>query len=450
MRTIPFYFLLVIFSNLNCFSQNLNEGLINAIEKGNLDSVKYYVEKGVDVNLTDDRNFNAFTFAIRGTNPAIVYYLKDKGAKIFPDKKFPLICNSLSYSTNPDVFRAALETGVSIMENTDYGLNIFFMFWQNMKNSSIFSYPYFRVLINHIAVRNPNMVDTMGFTPLMRIASFPDFNNFNPDSLDAYLITLIQAGASINLKNYNGKTAFDLLPNPNTLYNDLAMRIFIKNGAISSTGKKGIAEKLLSGVVQSKLDIDGQTSNVLMEYCNQPDTTFIRYLLEYGAKIDYQDPVTKLTPLIIAAKARQKSMCDYLLDNGATINIKGRDGLTPILMASMEKDTSMIYYLISKNADTKAMDASGRTLLHMATYSNSTAMIELALKHITDINTKDNNGNTPLITAVLNGKMESVKALIAGDADILIEDKNGNNALKLAKKSGQKEIAEFLKTCYKK
>jgi ankyrin repeat protein len=292
------------------------------------------------------------------------------------------------------------------------------------------------------------MVDTMGYTPLMRIACFPDFNNFNPDSLDAYLNTLIQAGASINLKNYKGKTAFDLLPNPNTLYNDLAMRIFLKNGAISSTGKKGIAEKLLSGVVQSKLDIDGQTSKILMDYCNQSDTTFMGYLLEYGAKVNYQDPVTRLTPLIIAVKAGEKGMCDYLLNCGANINIKGRDGLTPLLMASMEKDTSMVYYLVTKKAETNAMDASGRTLLHMATYSNSPEMIDLAMKHITDINTKDNNGNTPLITAILNGKMESVKVLLSKNADITIEDKNGNNALKLAKKSGQKEIAEFLKTYY--
>ncbi len=51
-------------------------------QNGNIEGVKYLVEKGSDINIKDEDGQTALNYAEKGRNTEIVNYLIDKGSEI--------------------------------------------------------------------------------------------------------------------------------------------------------------------------------------------------------------------------------------------------------------------------------------------------------------------------------------------------------------------------------
>ena len=161
------------------------------------------------------------------------------------------------------------------------------------------------------------------------------------------------------------------------------------------------------------------------------------------------------TPLHEACEERDFGLVKRLIEDGANITAKDKNGRTPLHIACLDEETAIADLLIERGADTCAKDDHGFTPLDYAIadgyYGRSRVMedacflgyIALAKKLIehdgVHINAKNKYGQTPLHLACDN--FELVSALIARGADIKAKDNCDQTPLHLAR---HPEIAEVL------
>jgi len=133
---------------------------------------------------------------------------------------------------------------------------------------------------------------------------------------------------------------------------------------------------------------------------NGEDAT--KYLNKPGAPVlNTRDPSTGETALHITVKAHQDNWVGFLINKGANVEIRDRDGNTPIHDAALFGDVTVMNYLIGANAR---------------------------------VNATNNRGETPLILAVQRRDVGLVRLLIDAGADPKISDSfAGKSALDYAK-----------------
>ena len=101
------------------------------------------------------------------------------------------------------------------------------------------------------------------------------------------------------------------------------------------------------------------------------------------------DSTTPFTPLHQAARDNNAAEAKRLIDNGAEVNAKDKDGVTPLHEAAMANAVEVAKVLIDNGADIKAKDKDGWTPLDWAKHEKvGMAVAELL------INTAIANGET--------------------------------------------------------
>ena len=164
--------------------------------------------------------------------------------------------------------------------------------------------------------------------------------------------------------------------------------------------------------------------------------------------IDARDE-DNLTPLLWAAFKGHKEIVEFLIVNGAQVNVKSREaGVTPLHAPAYTGREDIAGLLIENGANVNAKNKDGETPLFMAASRGNKKMVELLLQKGAELNTKSVfsmiEGYTPLHIAIKNGHKEIAEKLIEKGADINIRDKFGRAPLHSVAVRGYKEIAELL------
>jgi ankyrin repeat protein len=84
-----------------------------------------------------------------------------------------------------------------------------------------------------------------------------------------------------------------------------------------------------------------------------------------------------------------------LLDKGADIEAKDKDGWTPLLYAAVTMHEAIVRMLLDKGADVEAKNEDGRTPLLYAAERGHEAVVRMLLDKGADIKAKDKDGWTP-------------------------------------------------------
>jgi ankyrin repeat protein len=104
------------------------------------------------------------------------------------------------------------------------------------------------------------------------------------------------------------------------------------------------------------------------------------YIARYGnAAIDLPCPETGYSALMRAAMHGEDQMCKVLLDAGADVNWKDKDGWTPLRAAVNHNRQATAKFLISRKADVNMADAFGDTPLMKAADEGNAGIVELLL-----------------------------------------------------------------------
>ncbi|WAR21517.1 TNKS1-like protein [Mya arenaria] len=124
------------------------------------------------------------------------------------------------------------------------------------------------------------------------------------------------------------------------------------------------------------------------------------------------------TPLHLAAGYNNVEVAEFLLENGADVNVQDKGGLIPLHNASSYGHIDIAALLIKYNTSVNAVDRWGFTPLHEASQKGRTQLCSLLLAHGADPSMKNQEGQTPLdlttaddVRALLQDAMPSVATL---------------------------------------
>jgi ankyrin repeat protein len=198
---------------------------------------------------------------------------------------------------------------------------------------------------------------------------------------------LIDNGADVNAKDWYGTTV--LIP-------------------VAEWGNLEIVKYLIdNGADVNAKDRSGDT--VLMLVAFWGDLEIVRLLIDKGADANAKDVVGE-TVLMLAAKGGNPEVVKFLVDQGLDVNAETNDGETALMRATdwdyqlyienkhkrggccgeyedgqvpaaLGKHLEIVKYLIDKGADVNAKDKNGQTAVSLASEKNQTEIVQYLKAH---------------------------------------------------------------------
>lgn len=159
-----------------------------------------------------------------------------------------------------------------------------------------------------------------------------------------------------------------------------------------------------------------------------------------------EEPKAEKQPIVglhEAAQAGDVERTRTLLDGGADINARDKDGMTPLCLAAGHGRTLVTKLLLEKGANVNATCKEDYTPLHLAAWNGHKEILDLLIQHRADVNAKV-AGASPLWMAASKGYVPIVKALLSNGADINAQDNGGYTPLHEAAGGGHRETVEIL------
>lgn len=161
-----------------------------------------------------------------------------------------------------------------------------------------------------------------------------------------------------------------------------------------------------------------------------------KVLLAHGADVEAKRS-GGFTALHDAIVKNQKTVAKLLIDHGAKIHGE-------MSMAYVDKET--VQLLLDLGADVNQRNKNGKSPLDEAAFRGNVDVIKLLLEHGVDINARSEYGSTALHNAASRGEAEAAKLLIENGAKVDYKARNGDTPLCRAIRSGQLKVAEILLT----
>ncbi|KAJ7427840.1 retinoic acid induced 14 [Willisornis vidua] len=116
--------------------------------------------------------------------------------------------------------------------------------------------------------------------------------------------------------------------------------------------------------------------------------------LHLAAKNSHPDCIKRLLqdgniPLLLAVQNGHTEVCKYLLDHGADINTRDKNGRTALMMACEAGSLNMVEAFLRRGADVSLIDVFGQNALHYSKLSENTGIQNLLSSKLSqDVDTK--------------------------------------------------------------
>ena len=191
-----------------------------------------------------------------------------------------------------------------------------------------------------------------------------------------------------------------------------------------------------------------------MKDASRPYAATARLLLEKGASLEARDKDGS-TPLLLAATYGETGVVKLFLDKGAKIEATNTYGQTALIAAAcncpaidMPDTADSVRLLLENGADIEARDQEGGTPLMAAAGWGRQWIVQILLDKGARIEATDNQGNTALLISARGQGIptaDAVEMLLARGADMEVKNNNGETALMLAASYGGFEDIKIVK-----
>ena len=341
-----------------------------AAEMNNVDMVKFLEDRGAYINGKDEKNRTPMSIAVQNSCLEVVKYLSEKDYDVNQLTNFGsyLILDAL-YCQKWEEDNKGKEIVKILLERDDINLN----------------FTTDGIIENHF------FGGAFGFSPLAMCSNLE------------IIKTMVEKGADVNFKSYQGTTAI-----MNTL-NIEKIKFLLSKGANVNT-----------------LDNDGNSALI----------NIIKNLKLYDIYY-YFDEMTPEVPSVLP-------VVKLFIEKGVNIDIVNNEGNNAFIYAAKNNCVDVLEFLIEKGTNIRFKNNEGQNALLISTdegnYEASKLLIEKGLK----VNSADNVGRTPLMNSIASRKIELIKLLIEKGADINAKTLEGKTVLEIAKESNNQEVVELL------
>eukprot|EP00741_Cyanophora_paradoxa_P008855 tig00001388_g8572.t1 len=404
--------------------------LIWASKAGDLDTVRFLLDRGASVTHRDVDHMTAALVAADATHWEAVWLLLDRGADVnvkpSQDKKTLLMMAAIqanaeairglcvrgakvdiaqvdgitplmyaAYVGDVESVRALIEAGANVNHKDRNGTTV--LFWAISHGGSD---EVVRVLLEKGSDGNEK-AEVVQLAPISMAAKIGRFD---------VVSVLAECGAEVDAKDEDGCTPLMI--------------------AAAAGAHEAVRALLDAGASHEESDDVEQTA---LHHACEPipgcpiDTEVVRMLLEAGADGDAEDE-RQLRPLHRACAAACPDAVRLLLEAGAEVDAQDGEGRTPLLFACklrhLAAAAEVAGLLLEAGADASAGDCAGKTPLMAAAKRNNTRLIRMLCDAGADTDTKDWRSDTAVLIAARLSKWEALKELAACGADVNAAEHN--------------------------
>ncbi|MFC1836455.1 ankyrin repeat domain-containing protein [Thermodesulfobacteriota bacterium] len=435
-RVWPTVLLLLVLPGLGSAAPNdsLDEQLITAAARGNVQRVKSLLEEGADVNAAPRDGWTPLMAAASGHLWATGLVFSGKDKKTFlnpPERKFLTSAERTPPKGRYAVAKLLLEKGAKVKARDKHGRSALLV------GAEAGHVEIARLLLSKGA--DVNAADEEGNTPLMEAAG-----SVHPEVVKL----LLERGASVNAKDKNDENALSRAARLNNFAASVLMQQSLRNNAGTSGETIRYDESLIPVIwrrhpkVVELLKASG-AEFTLLSAAMLGETDEARRLVRAGSDVNGKAGYYSQTPLMGAAAYGHTVIAELLVKNGAAIESRDYHGRTALHLAAGRGHIDVAKLLLDRGAAIEARDNRGETPLIEAARTAKRSMIELLLKRGADINAKDNWGHTALVEAADSRDTDLVRLLLDNGSDI--EGKTGFSALWRAASFKRSGVIELLK-----
>jgi hypothetical protein len=185
-------------------------------------------------------------------------------------------------------------------------------------------------------------------------------------------------------------------------------------------------------------------------------------LLDSGVSIESRLPATGWTPLFWSCLQSNAEMTRLLIERGAEVNVRARDGRTPLISAvglrpeffdasgtpvqiESPDPAEVVRLLLAAGAEVDVRDEKGNNPLALALIFGQDDALAVLLEAGADPDTMVDEQFTCLQVAAGRGRTAAVRLLLEHGADPRLEDSQGRTALDHALLGGHEETAALLR-----
>ena len=362
-------------ADTNIENKTGDTSLIIACLKDNQKLVKLLIDSKAKINSKNKNGDSPLTIACGNGNENIIKYLIEHKAEINTENKngyTPLI--RACYKENEKIIKYLIDHGADVNKsNVDPPLNISIRFG----NETIVKY-----LIDHGA--NVNLENRNGCTPLIDACYKGN---------EGIVKLLIDNKADVNIKCKTGETALTVACKEG---NEIIVKYLVDHGAnVNITDKNGLTPLIISCIEGSKstskhlargkslknklIKVDltniknNNPDNIKNNKNNKNSNTNNNMLKSGPSPIPTWDEINKVedikssnSKILNISSEENKNIIKYLVDHGADVNAKSKNGDTPLTISCRNGNGYIVKYLIDHGANIDVRDGNGDSPLVIA------------------------------------------------------------------------------------
>ncbi len=271
---------------------------------------------------------------------------------------------------------------------------------------------------------------------------------------------LIVAGADVQLRTTEGKTALDLASARPDHAGCVKVAEFLKNRV--PRRREGMTDVITTDDEEAFIAAirGGELGKVKSLLVAKPGLIRSRrqgaspiLIARYHGKHEVVECLRGLLPaldIFEAAALGDRETAERLLDgDGGLANAVAEDGFGPLGLASFFNHEPVVRLLLERDARVDAASSNEMRVmpLHSAAAARSVPIARLLLERGAPVNARQGTsglGFTPLMEAALNGQTEMVDLLLEYGADRTMRDEKGQTAGDHARQNGHAGLADHL------